>query len=129
MAQTVNVTEADNYFATEVLYTEEWDLADSTTKTKALNEAERRLYRHYSDAYDINDPEKQLPKTAIYEQAIWMLRLESSRIAETGVIQFGVSEVSLTFGRAADYIAPEARRIVNEDLGRPTGGRLSWTVL
>jgi hypothetical protein len=130
MAQTVNVTEADAYFATEVLYTEEWDNADLTIKEKALTEAERRLYRHFAKWYDLTDPEKMMPAEAIFEQALWMLRLESARTAETGVTQVGVSGLSITYkSKGPDYIAPEARRVINEDQGLPVGGRLSWTVL
>lgn len=121
MAQTVNVDLAEEYFGTNVLFTDEWDSAEYSKKDKALNNAENQLYRYYS-SYDITDTTKQIPATAIYEQALWLLRLdESIRKAEQGVRQISVSGVTIAIDRAPDYIAPEVRKIL--------GRRLGWSVL
>lgn len=121
MAQTVNVTDADSYFSTEVLFTDEWDGADVTTKEKALTNAENQLYRHYK-SYDITDSTNQIPDKAVYEQALWLLRLDDSvRKAEQGVKQISVSGVTISLDRAASYIAPEATKIL--------GRRIGWTTL
>lgn len=129
MAQTVNVTDADTYFANNVLHSKPWDSADTTTKNKALTNAENILYRYYSDNYSITDStKKQLPKEAIYEQALWMLRQdEAIQKAEMGVLGIGVEGINLQFRGKADYIAPEAMRIINHDLGN--SGGLLWITL
>jgi hypothetical protein len=121
MAVSVNVTDADAYFASDVLFTDEWDAADVTKKNKALTNAENQLYRYYTN-YDIADSTKWIPAQAVYEQALWLLRLDDSiRKAEQGVRQISVSGVTIAIERAADYIAPEVRKIL--------GRRMGWTVL
>jgi hypothetical protein len=117
MAQTVNVADADAYFNSEVLWAEEWTSADATTKEKALTNAENQLYRVYT-SYTITDVEKQIDNKAIYEQALWMLRLDDSiRKAEQGVRQISLSGITVSIDRAPSYIAPEVVKI----LGRRTG--------
>jgi hypothetical protein len=121
MAQTVNVTDADTYFSTEVLWTDEWDGADASLRDKALTNAENQLYRHYTE-YDISDPDNQIVDIAIYEQALWLLRLDDSiRKAEQGVKTISVSGVTISLDRAASHIAPEVTRIL--------GRRIGWSVL
>lgn len=121
MAQTVNVTDADTYFSANVLWTDEWDAANATTKGKALTNAENQLYRYYN-SYDIEDSTKWIPDNAVYEQALWLLRLDDSiRKAEQGVRQISVKGVTISVDRAASYIAPEVVRIL--------GRRISWSVM
>lgn len=121
MAQTVNVGSAEEYFGVNVLFTDEWDNASYTLKDKALTNAENQLYRFYT-SYDITDTTKQIDKKAIYEQALWLLRLDDSiRKAEQGIRQISVSGVTIAIDRAPDYIAPEVRRIM--------GRRVGWSVL
>lgn len=117
MAQTVTVAAADAYFAANVLWAGEWTAATADQKERALTQAEKQLYRHYR-TYDIDDPARQIPAIAIYEQALWLLRLDDSiRKSEQGVWQISVSGVTISFDRAAQYIAPEVVRI----LGRRKG--------
>jgi hypothetical protein len=128
MATTVNLTDAKSYFDTEVLHSGAWDEADDATRQKALNNAERILYRHFSKSYDINNSEKWMPAEAIYEQALWMLRQDDTiQKAELGQAGVSVSGISVQMRGKADYIAPEARRIIAQDLG--TSVRARWTVI
>jgi len=121
MAQTVTVAEADTYFDTEVLWAEEWTQADATTKGKALTNAENQLYRHYT-TYEITDSENQIGSKAIFEQALWLLRLDDTiRKAEQGVKSVSVSGINVTIDKAASYIAPEVVKIL--------GRRSYWSVL
>lgn len=131
MPKTVSVEEANEYFAAEVLHNEPWEEADDDRKLRALNNAENILYRHYSEYYEPSDESKQIPKVAVFEQALWLLRQDDAILAaEMGVVQTTVSGISvLTKGEAVDLIAPEARRIVNDDLGNNASGRFSWTVM
>ncbi len=43
----VTVLDANAYFNTHVLYSEEWTISDDTIKQKALNNAKVQLYRFY----------------------------------------------------------------------------------
>lgn len=117
MAQTVTVADADAYFQTQVLWTDEWDSATATQKEKALTNAENQLYRYYRQ-YDIDDSTKWIPAIAVYEQALWLLRLDDSiRKAEQGVRQINVRGVTISLDRAASYIAPEVIRILGRRIG------------
>lgn len=119
MAVNVNVGQAEEYFGLNVLWTDEWDAATATQKEKALTNAENQLYRYYT-GYNIT--EKPVPNEAVFEQALWLLRLDDSiRKAEQGVRSVSVKGISVLVDKAADYIAPEVRKM----LGRRTG----WMVL
>lgn len=127
MARTVTLEDAKTYFETEVLHSGPWDEADDATRQKALNNAERILYRHFS-SYDINDESKWMPAEAIYEQALWMLRQDDAiQKAEMGVAGVSVAGISVQMRGKADYIAPEARRIIAADKGGSV--RRRWTVI
>lgn len=128
MAITVTLEQAEGYFDEYVLHSEEWDEADSKRRQKALNNAEQVLYRYYN-TYDENDTNNRLPWQAVCEQAIWMLRMNDAVLqAEQGVMQVSAEGVSvLTKGKAADTIAPEAKRIVAD--AKDTMGRVVWTVI
>lgn len=128
MAITVTLEQAEEYFDEYVLHSEEWDEADSKRRQKALNNAERVLYRYYSE-YDETSESNRLPWEAVCEQAVWMLRMNDAVLqAEQGVMQVSAEGVSvLTKGKAADTIAPEAKRIVAD--AKDTMGRVVWTVI
>lgn len=130
MAKTVTVEEANRYFAEEVLHNEPWEEADGYRRYRAINNAERILYRHYGEYYEVSDDSKQIPKEAIFEQALWLLRQDDAILAaEMGVVQTTVSGISvLTKGEGVGLIAPEASRIINEDQGGSVG-RFAWTVI
>lgn len=118
MATTVNLNDANTYFDNEVLHNDEWVKADDATRQRALNQAERVLYREFRDVYDIVDPTKQIPVNAIYEQALWMLRQNSTiRKSEFGVTGVSVSGIQVqTKGTSPSLIAPEAMKIIEEDI-------------
>lgn len=118
MAITVNVDGAEDYFGSEVLWADEWSNADYTSKEKALTNAENQLYRFYR-TYNVSDPNNQIDKKAVYEQALWLLRLDDTiRKAEQGVRSVSVSGISINLDKAATYIAPEAVRIIGRRVGR-----------
>lgn len=119
MAVNVNVGQAEEYFGMNVLWTDEWDAVSFTQKDKALTNAENQLYRYYTG---YNPTDKPVPNEAVFEQALWLLRLDDSiRKAEQGVRSVSVKGISISLDKAADYIAPEVRKML--------GRRVGWTVL
>ena len=127
MSKTVNLEDAKAYFETEVLHSGPWDEVDDATRQKALNNAERILYRYFS-SYDIDDESNRMPAEAVYEQALWMLRQdEAVQKAEMGLAGTSVAGISVQMRGKADYIAPEARRIIAADKGGSV--RRRWTVI
>ncbi|SMO93013.1 hypothetical protein [Melghirimyces algeriensis] len=128
MAETVTLEQAKQYFNEYVLHSNAWDEADDKRKQKSLNNAERVLYRYYSE-YDEQDANNMLPWEAVCEQALWMLRMNDAILqAEQGVMQVSADGVSvLTKGNATNRIAPEAKRIVAD--AKDTMGRVVWTVI
>lgn|SRR5690554_555026 len=128
MADTVTLEQAEKYFDEYVLHSDAWDESDNKRKQKALNNAERVLYRYYSE-YDETSESNKLPWEAVCEQALWMLRMNDAVLqAEQGVMQVSADGVSvLTKGNATDSIAPEAKRIVAD--AKDTMGRVVWTVI
>ncbi|MCS1350318.1 hypothetical protein [Mechercharimyces sp. CAU 1602] len=129
MATAVSLTDAKAYFDVEVLHSDAWDEVDDTKRQKALNNAERILYRYYSSSYDIDDEDNRMPVEAVYEQALWMLRKDDAiQKAELGVLQVSVEGVSvLTKGAGTDDIAPEVKKIIAHDSG--ASRRSTWTVI
>ena len=118
MAQTVNISDAEEYFGTEVLWADEWRNADFTAKDRALTNAENQLYRTYR-GYNVADPKNQIDKKAVFEQALWLLRLDDTiRKAEQGVKSVSVSGISISLDRVASYIAPEVVKMLGRRVGR-----------
>jgi len=116
MAVNVTVNEADAYFSTNVLWSEEWDTATTVQKEKALTNAENQLYRYYKN-YDITN--KPIDNIAVYEQALWLLRLDDSiRKAEQGVKNISIQRINIAIDSASSYIAPEVKRILGVRVGR-----------
>ena len=127
MPQQVTITDAQAYFDTYVLHSEPWDEADDIRKTKALNQAEKDLYEYFTD-YDINDPEKQLPNEAIFEQALWLLRIDDAiQKAEMGVKNVNVEGISITVNSPPPKIGPR----VLQKIAYATGSNPDaiWTVI
>jgi hypothetical protein len=127
MAQQVTLADANTYFGTYVLHSDAWDEATDSVKQKALNQAEKDLYEVFTD-YDINDPEKQLPNEAIYEQALWLLRIDDAlQKAEMGVKNLTVEGVSISMSSAPPRIGPRVRqKIAAANGGSPDA---MWTVI
>jgi len=112
----VSLGNAETYFATKVLHNTEWVEADPVTKQMALSNAEVQLYRIYNN-YDPN--EKPLPDEAVFEQALWMLRIDDSiRKAEQGVKTVSVSGVAVVVEAVNLSVAPNAALILGRRIGR-----------
>lgn len=112
----VDVQTANQYFSTEVLYTQEWDDATDEQKQRALKQAQNQLYRIYKNYDPVNKP---LPDNAVFEQALWLLRIDDAiRRAELGVTSVNVGGVAINVSRVDLSIAPEVYRIIGRRIGR-----------
>lgn len=112
----VTVGSAEVYFATKVLHNDEWVQADPAQKLRALNAATEQLYRLYK-AY--NKTTKPLPDEAVYEQAIWLLRMDDSiRKAEQGVKQVSVGGVMVSVDSVDLKVAPQTALLLGRRVGR-----------
>ncbi|MED4840400.1 hypothetical protein P9695_08780 [Weizmannia sp. CD-2023] len=86
----VTIQDANTYFST-VLHNAEWVDADDGTKTRALATAEQNLQRIVKSGFVI-------PKEAIFEQAIMLLRMDDSFFkAQLGQTQASVSGISISY--------------------------------
>ncbi|MCW2278734.1 hypothetical protein [Heliophilum fasciatum] len=109
-----DVTAADLYFA-DVLHNAEWVEADADTKRRALEQAEKQLYRYFKIYTPDNRP---LPAAAMYEQAIWLLRMdEAVRKTQQGVRSVGVAGVQVS-GETVKPISPEVLILLGRRVGR-----------
>ncbi|SFH23063.1 hypothetical protein SAMN05660649_04370 [Desulfotomaculum arcticum] len=110
------VANAEAYFATQVLHNDEWVAADPTQKQRALANAKAQLYRIYRN---FNDAEKPLPDEAVFEQSLWLLRIDDTlRKAEMGVKIISVAGVQIAVDKAAQTVAPQAVLIIGRRVGR-----------
>lgn len=117
----VLLAEADTYFQTQVLYNDVWVNADTDTKTRALNNAESVLYRQYKRYNSADNP---LPNEAIYEQALWLLRLDDSlRKGEQGVSSIMVDGIQIALSKVNRSIAPQVYAILGRKIGSTTISR------
>lgn len=123
----VTVANADVYFNDNVVHYEEWAGADEPKKQRALNQASKMLYRVYGFKYD---PERNpVPEEAIYEQALWLLRLDDSiRKKDQGVNMIGVDGIQIMFANTDISLAPEVIRILGRRVGRTLGARVGYVV-
>ena len=114
---TVTIANAENYFLNFVLHNAEWVDADAGRKQRALNNAGNQLYRMYR--YSYNETTKPLPDEAVYEQALWLLRIDDSiRKAEQGVSSISVSGISIGVQKVNLSVAPEVINILGRRVGR-----------
>lgn len=112
----VDLNSANDYFANEVLHADEWNEADTTTRQKALKNAENQLYRIYKN---YNPDTKPLPEIAIYEQALWLLRIDDAiRRAELGVTSVSVGGINISVSRVNLAVSPEVVSIIGRRIGR-----------
>lgn len=110
------VANAEVYFATQVLHNEEWTVVEPVQKQRTLANAKAQLYRIYRQ---YNENTKPIPDEAIYEQALWVLRIDDSiRKAEQGVRSVSVSGVSVAVDRVNLMVAPQAALILGRRVGR-----------
>lgn len=119
-----SLTDAQQYFDTYVLHSEAWDEADDTMRIKALNQAERDLYEYFADDFDAET--NPLPDEAIYEQALWLLRIdEALQKAEMGVTNLTVEGISISMYSAPPKISPKALQKIDNGYGTNE----FWTVI
>jgi hypothetical protein len=112
----VTIGNAEIYFADKVLHNTEWTGADSVTKQRALTAAAEQLYRLYKH---YNPTDKPLPDEAVYEQALWMLRIDDSvRKAEQGVKTISVAGIAVAVDRINLMVAPQSALILGRRVGR-----------
>lgn len=112
----ISVANADAYFMSKVLHKEEWTQADEQTRQVALNNAQMNLLRIYKQ---YNDTDRPLPDEAVFEQALWLLRIDDSiRKAEQGVQTVSVSGISVSVNRVDLSVAPQVRLILGRRVGR-----------
>ena len=114
---TVTIANAESYFLNNVLHNSEWVDADAGQKQRALNNAGNQLYRFYKSSYD--KTAKPLPDEAVYEQALWLLRIDDSvRKAEQGVASISVGGISISAQKVNLSVAPEVLNILGRRVGR-----------
>lgn len=132
---TVTIPEANTYFQQQVLYSQPWDVLDDDTKMKALNNSERVLYRYYRSLYSLDDSSKYMPKEAVFQQSLWLLRQdESVQKQDFGVTGLGVSGINIQMqGNRISEIAPEAQAIIEQDQEENgngnNNGKFGWLVM
>jgi hypothetical protein len=112
----VTVADANTYFETNVLHCAEWGESDDATKQRALNNAANQLYRLYRT---YNPATKPVPDVAIFEQALWLLRVDDSIMkAQYGVKSVTVAGIGVAVEDIGRYVCPEARMILGRRVGR-----------
>ncbi|MBC9785102.1 hypothetical protein H1S01_11345 [Heliobacterium chlorum] len=110
----IGVTAADQYF-TGILHNEEWNTADPSMKKRALEQAETQLYRYFRSFSPATRP---LPDEAVFEQAIWLLRMDDSvRKTQQGVRSVGVGGIQIS-SDAVKPICPEVVILLGRRVGR-----------
>ena len=71
----MDINVVDEYIAENVLQSKVWDVADSRTRTKAINNAQRILRMMLPNKYKSDE---EIPVEHIAEQSIWMLKIDDS---------------------------------------------------
>ncbi|MBC9785507.1 hypothetical protein H1S01_13450 [Heliobacterium chlorum] len=103
------------YFRENVLHNEEWFTTEEATRQRALNCAEAQLYRAFRNYQRIDRP---LPKDALFEQALWLIRMdETIRKSQQGIKSVSVSGLSITMDKI-NRISPEVIAILGCRVGR-----------
>jgi hypothetical protein len=99
------------YIENEILHNTSWTEADVPKRNRALKNAENELYNEFPR---YNRDTKPLPETAIFEQAVWLLRKDDSILrAEQGVTNINLSgEFSMGLGGKVSKISPNAIRFI-----------------
>ena len=125
------LTDADTYFNTYVLNNDEWVNAATDKKNRALQQAQAQLYSIYQKySLDATTNKPLLPDKAVFEQALWLLRIDDSiRRSEQGVRAISVNGITITLDKAYKTVAPEVIEILGRRIGRYTSdGRQGWTL-
>lgn len=120
----MDLTQANTYFEENVLHNDPWTNADDPTKTRALNNASKVLYRLYKQYDETKYP---IPAEAIYEQALWLLRVDDTiQKAEQGVKSVMVDGMQISINSIDRTIAPQVLLILGRRLGRTESGRTGY---
>ena len=113
----ITITDADTYFTSFVLHNTEWVDANPERKQRALNNAGNQLYRMYRHSF--NETVKPLPDEAVFEQALWLLRIDDSvRKSEQGVSSISVSGINISVQKVNLSVAPKVLNILGRRVGR-----------
>lgn len=116
---TVDLQKADRYFTESVFHNDVWISADEDSKQRALNNALNLLTRHYRN--------RELPDEAIYEQAIWLMKIsEARKQAEQGVTSYMVDGIQIAISQVDRTISPSVLSILGRRVGTSTSGRQGW---
>ncbi|MFD9628673.1 hypothetical protein [Peribacillus muralis] len=109
--------EAVTYFEEEVLHNTQWVDADESTRKRALKNAENELYITFK-RYKVD--KNPLPKEAIFEQTLWLLRKDDTILrAEQGVTNVNLSgAIQMSLSGSSPKISPNVVRILGRKRGR-----------
>lgn len=122
----MNIQEANAYFDTSVLHNYEWINADEDTRLRALNNAKNILYRAYRR---FNESRNPLPDEVIYEQALWLLRMDDTiRKSEQGVTSIMVDGIQISITKIDKNISPQVISLLGRRVGKSTSGRKGYWV-
>ncbi|MDF2612546.1 MAG: hypothetical protein K0S71_332 [Clostridia bacterium] len=98
----INVNDVSQYITENILRSEAWDNADSATRIKTVNNADRLLKILLSDYYS-----SEVPTEDIANQALWMLKLDDMvERSEQGVSSLSVEGISVQLEDIERTIAP-----------------------
>lgn len=106
-----SVSSAEKYFEKR-LWTDEWDNADNTKKEAALTQAENQL-----ESLNISLPSEDYDR-AIYEQAIFLLKLGPEDQKRLSLQSQGVERINISGGVSESYngennlISPQVKQII-----------------
>lgn len=117
----VDLINANAYFETFVIDNTAWNSADEATKNRAIANASRMIERHYRKA--------TIPDEAVYEQALWLLKLsEARKHSEQGVTSYSIDGISVSLSQVDRTFAPSVISILGRKVGRSLSGRQGYIV-
>lgn len=117
----VELSKANEYFETYVIDNSMWTKSDEATKNRALANAERMIVRHYRKV--------QIPDEAVYEQALWLLKVsEARKQAEQGITSYSIDGISVTLSQVDRSFSPSVISILGRRVGRSVSGRQGYIV-
>lgn len=117
----VDLQTAEQYFTESVANNDAWVNADSDQKQRALNNASNIISRRY--------PNRTIPDEAVFEQAIWLLKIsEARKTAEQGVTSYSIDGISVSLSQIDRTLAPETIAMLGRRVGQSTSGRLGYIV-
>ncbi len=110
------VQEVDTFIGQNILHSDAWDTADTTAKTKAVNNSIRLLKRLFPKIY-IETP----PIEHIAEQSVWMLRVDDMfQKSELGATYIQCDGVAINLSEKDRTLAPFIMQVngVTEGFGK-----------